>query len=64
MSIFKEVTVNNDLYLYMNGKLIYKKWLLTGQSKVFDVMAYDKFTLKSITEESIKKDKNNSKKCK
>ena len=64
MSIFKEVTVNNELYLYMNGKLIYKKWLLTGQSKVFDVMAYDKFTLKSITEESIKKEKNNSKKCK
>ena len=64
MSIFKEVTENNELYLYMNGKLIYKKWLLTGQSKVFDVMAYDKFTLKSITEESIKKDKNNSKKCK
>ena len=64
MSIFKEVTVNNELYLYMNRKLIYKKWLLTGQSKVFDVMAYDKFTLKSITEESIKKDKNNSKKCK
>ncbi len=64
MSIFKEVTVNNELYLYMNGKLIYKKWLLTGQSKVFDVMAYDKFTLKSITEESIKKKKNNSKKCK
>ena len=55
MSIFKEVTENNELYLYMNGKLIYKKWLLTGQSKVFDVMAYDKFTLKSITEESIKK---------
>lgn len=64
MSIFKEVTENNELYLYMNGKLIYKKWLLTGQSKIFDVMAYDKFTLKSITEESIKKEKNNSKKCK
>jgi hypothetical protein len=64
MSIFKEVTENNELYLYMNGKLIYKKWLLTGQSKVFDVMAYDKYTLKSITEESIKKEKNNSKKCK
>lgn len=63
-SIFKEVTENNELYLYMNGKLIYKKWLLTGQSKVFDVMAYDKFTSKSITQESIKKEKNNSKKCK
>ena len=64
MSIFKEVTKNNEFYLYMNGKLIYKKWLLTGQSKVFDVMAYDKFTSKSITQESIKKEKNNSKKCK
>ena len=64
MSICKEVREDNELYLYMNGKLIYKKWLLTGQSKVFDVMAYDKFTLKSITEESIKKKKNNSKKCK
>jgi translation elongation factor EF-Tu-like GTPase len=32
----------------MNGKLIYKRWLKTGQSKVFDVMAYDKYTLTSI----------------
>jgi hypothetical protein len=32
----------------MDGKLIYKKWLDTGQSKVFDVMAYDKYTLVSI----------------
>ena len=32
----------------MNGKLIYKRWLDTGQSKVFDVMAYDKYTLTSI----------------
>ncbi|MCR8561361.1 hypothetical protein KXD93_27155 [Mucilaginibacter sp. BJC16-A38] len=39
---------NNELYLYMNGKLIYKRWLETGQSKVFDVMAYDKYTLTSI----------------
>ena len=35
---------NNELYLYMNGNLIYKRWLDTGQSKVFDVMAYDKYT--------------------
>ena len=35
--------------VYLNGKLIYKKWLNTGESKVFDVMAYDKYTLKSIT---------------
>jgi hypothetical protein len=36
----------------MNGKLIYKQWLKTGASKVFDVMAYDKFTLMSIREEN------------
>jgi hypothetical protein len=46
--IFKKETKDNELYLYMNGKLIYKKWLDTGASKVFDIQAYDKFTLKSI----------------
>ncbi len=46
--IFTEKTKGNELYVYMNGTLIYKKWLETGQSKVFDVMAYDKYTLKSI----------------
>ncbi len=49
--IFKEKTVDNELYVYMNGKLIYKRWLNTGQSKVFDLQAYDKYTLKSIKEE-------------
>lgn len=38
----------NELYLYINGKLVYKRWLDTGQSKVFDVMAYDKYTLSNI----------------
>lgn len=47
MSISKKIK-DNELYLYMNGKLIYKRWLDTGQSKVFDVMAYDKYTLTSI----------------
>lgn len=46
--VFTEETKENELYIFMNGKLIYKKWLKTGQSKVFDVMAYDKYTLKSI----------------
>lgn len=40
--------IDNQLYLYMNGKLIYKRWLLTGQSIVFDVMPYTKRTLISI----------------
>jgi hypothetical protein len=50
MAIYKKITENNELYLYVNGKLVYKKWLDTGQSKVFDVMAYDRYTLKSYHE--------------
>jgi hypothetical protein len=47
MAILKKIE-GNELYLYMNGNLIYKRWLDTGQSKVFDIMAYDKYTLTSI----------------
>lgn len=47
MAIYKEL-IGSELYVYMNGKLIYKRWLDTGASKVFDVMAYDKYTLTSI----------------
>ena len=47
MAIFKKID-HNELYLYMNGNLIYKRWLDTGYSKVFDVMAYDKHPLISI----------------
>jgi hypothetical protein len=47
MAILKKIE-NNQLYLYMNGHLIYKRWLDTGESKVFDIMAYDKYTLTSI----------------
>lgn len=46
MRIDKKIE-DNQLYLYQNGVLIYKKWLNTGQSKVFDLMAYDKYTLLS-----------------
>lgn len=45
---YKKVIKGDELYLYMNGKLIYKKWFNTGVSKVFDLQAYDKYTLKSI----------------
>lgn len=47
--IFKDFS-ENELCIFMNGKLIYKRWLDTGVSKVFDVMAYDKYTLASIKE--------------
>ena len=50
MAYRKEIK-DNELYLYMDGKLIYKKWLKTGQSKVFDIMAYDKYTLASISKD-------------
>jgi len=49
MSVYKKI-LNNELYLYINGKLIYKRWLIPGYSKVFDVMTYDKNTLLSIKE--------------
>lgn len=48
--VFKKKTKDNEIYVYMNGKLIFKKWLKTGESKVFDLIAYDKYTLKSINE--------------
>ena len=54
MAYFKEIK-GDELYLYMNGELIYKRWLKTGQSKVFDKMAYDKYTLVSINDSTIRK---------
>ncbi len=50
--VYTKETKDNELYVYLNGKLIYKKWLKTGESKVFDVMAYDKYTEYSINEKS------------
>lgn len=54
MIVRKEISKNNELYLYMNGKLIYKRWLNTGQSAVFDVRAYDKYTYSSYTDLDVK----------
>lgn len=45
--IHKEI-IQDQLFVYMNGKLTYKRWLKTGQSVVFDVRPYDKNTLVSI----------------
>jgi len=58
MLINKEISKDNELYVYMNGKLIYKRWLNTGQSKVFDVMAYDKYTYASFTDLDVKHSQN------
>ena len=46
--VYTGTTKDNELYVYLNGNLIYKKWLNTGESKIFDLIAYDKYTLKSI----------------
>ena len=43
-------TVEHELYVYRNGRLIYKRWINHNYSLVFDVMAYGKNTLKSITD--------------
>jgi hypothetical protein len=49
--IRKEIKDDNELYLYFNDKLIYKRWLNCGYSKVFDKMAYGKDTFVSIIED-------------
>lgn len=41
------IKLGNEIYIYMNGSLLMKKWL-NGSSLVFDVIAYNKNTLKSI----------------
>ena len=46
--IFTEKSEDNELYVYFNDRLIYKKWLDTGVSKVFDRFAYSKSTTESI----------------
>lgn len=51
MSIRKEIKDDNELYVYFNEKLIYKRWLNLGYSKVFDKMAYGKDTFVSIVED-------------
>jgi RNAse (barnase) inhibitor barstar len=47
----KEINHDNELYLYANGKLIYKRWLNHGYSKVFDRAVYGKDTFLSIVED-------------
>jgi len=50
MIIRKEIKNDNELYLYFNGKLIYKRWLDLGYGKVFDTHAFGKYTDYSITD--------------
>lgn len=34
--MFTKIVHDNQLFVYFNGKLIYKRWLKTGQSLVFE----------------------------
>ncbi|MDY8135469.1 hypothetical protein [Aquimarina sp. 2201CG5-10] len=49
MIIRKKIKNENELYLYFNGKLIYKRWLDLGYGKVFDTHTFGKYTDYSIT---------------
>lgn len=61
MAIHKIITPY-EIFIYMNGKLTYKKWSNSTQFLVFDIMPYDRHTLVSITDErSTKNFKNRSK---
>lgn len=55
MIITKKISEDNELYLYMDGKLIFKRWIDDGYSKVFDLMAYNSYTLASYTDLDLKK---------
>jgi hypothetical protein len=48
--IFVE-TIGQEVYIYLNGKLLHKKWINTpGSGVTFDIKAYRKSdSLKSIT---------------
>lgn len=61
MIVRKEIKKDNELYLYFNDKLIYKRWLNYGYSKVFDKMAYGKDTFVSIIEDENGKIRHRSK---
>ena len=50
MIIRKEIKDDNELYLYFNGKLIYKRWFNLGYGKVFDTHSFGKYTDYSIND--------------
>ena len=54
---FRKEIHGNELYLYnAKGELIFKRWLDQNRSVVFDVMAYDKATLVSISDKMLQVD--------
>ncbi|WP_333863609.1 hypothetical protein [Sphingobacterium sp.] len=37
----------NELHLYINNKLVYKRWLDTGELEIFDSATYERYRLAS-----------------
>jgi hypothetical protein len=61
---FRKEIHGNELYLFNGkGELIFKRRLDQSRSVVFDVMTYDKHTLVSITEETLKQQKDDKHNC-
>lgn len=54
MAIHK-INTPYEIFIYMNGKLTYKKWFNSTQSLVFDIIPYDRHSLVSITDEGCTK---------
>lgn len=52
--IHKEV-INNELYVYMNGSLLYKRWLNLGYGKVFCLSPFTAKDTESFTKNKIQK---------
>ncbi len=50
--IFTKEIKDKELYVYANGKLIYKRWIDTGESVVVNQLAYDKYTFTSIKDKT------------
>lgn len=48
------IKVDNEVYIYINGKLTMKRWIKAERSIVFNnnELPYDKNTLRSVTEEN------------
>lgn len=50
MKITKEIKDDHEFYLWFNGKLIYKKWLKTGNSIICDHGAWGSYTTSSFND--------------
>lgn len=43
MTIFKKID-NDEIYLYVNGQLVYRRSMITGEEEVLDNATYEQYT--------------------